>query len=499
MHVQGEGTPEGEKNVTRALELYDEASLLGSVKALNGLGYIYFYGHEPVLPKNETKAFHYFLAASEYGQEGDSFTNAAYMLAHGIGVDKDKPRAARLYDESARRFGSFAAIHALSTIHLEAAGVARSPLQSLFFLTAANGVGPWAAWLRRGLDGYLQGARRQTAVAAAAESLALAGAGGGVDGVARTAAFRRALACYLFAAEFGFEVASSNAAFILRRKSKVLALLPGPDQLQHQHQHQQQQHLPLPSFQTVLQLRQLSLAAHSSRTDAYVAIGNVFFELAKAMKKAQAAKEQRADAAQRRTVKDVLGALQRRLAAVLPGALAGVSTTHAAAPVQPVVAVCTTKADASDAGSDNADDHDHNDAHGRNDAHGGNGSDDVAISAALGGRCAAVPTQECIRRCAAASVWWYSKASAAGDPLGSMYTGMMTQLGIGVPHASSWRAERYYRAALQQDAAGIPLQPQLKSLTKLLLAFTATTRDGHYLAWLTQPVEYFIQYIYRMP
>jgi TPR repeat protein len=49
MH-QGEGT---EKNVTKAVDLYEEAAALGSVKALNGLGYIYFYGQ--ALPKNEVR------------------------------------------------------------------------------------------------------------------------------------------------------------------------------------------------------------------------------------------------------------------------------------------------------------------------------------------------------------------------------------------------------------------------------------------------------------
>lgn len=81
MHLKGEGV--AEKNISKAVDLYGEAAALGSVKALNGLGYIYFYGE--ALPKNETKAFHYFLAASDAGLDGDSFTNAAHCLANGIG------------------------------------------------------------------------------------------------------------------------------------------------------------------------------------------------------------------------------------------------------------------------------------------------------------------------------------------------------------------------------------------------------------------------------
>ena len=49
MYLKGEGG-EG-KNVTKAIELYEKAAAMGAVRALNGLGYIYFYGQE--VPKNE--------------------------------------------------------------------------------------------------------------------------------------------------------------------------------------------------------------------------------------------------------------------------------------------------------------------------------------------------------------------------------------------------------------------------------------------------------------
>jgi len=45
----GEGTVDGKANVTEALELYEEAAEKGSVTALNGLGYAYFFGQ--VSPK----------------------------------------------------------------------------------------------------------------------------------------------------------------------------------------------------------------------------------------------------------------------------------------------------------------------------------------------------------------------------------------------------------------------------------------------------------------
>ena len=42
MFLKGEGM--AERNTSRALELYTRAADMGSVKALNGLGFIYFYG-----------------------------------------------------------------------------------------------------------------------------------------------------------------------------------------------------------------------------------------------------------------------------------------------------------------------------------------------------------------------------------------------------------------------------------------------------------------------
>lgn len=48
MALKGEGGP---RNVSTAIELYERAAKDGAVRALNGLGYMYFFGHD--LPKNE--------------------------------------------------------------------------------------------------------------------------------------------------------------------------------------------------------------------------------------------------------------------------------------------------------------------------------------------------------------------------------------------------------------------------------------------------------------
>jgi TPR repeat protein len=38
------------------------------------------------VPKNETKAFYYFLAAAEMGNDGDSLFNAGHCLQHGTNL-----------------------------------------------------------------------------------------------------------------------------------------------------------------------------------------------------------------------------------------------------------------------------------------------------------------------------------------------------------------------------------------------------------------------------
>lgn len=76
MYVKGEGT---EKNVSQAVSLYETAASLGSVRALNGLGFFYFFGDGDT-PANHTKALNSFLTATEQ-QDGDSdsWFNAGYL------------------------------------------------------------------------------------------------------------------------------------------------------------------------------------------------------------------------------------------------------------------------------------------------------------------------------------------------------------------------------------------------------------------------------------
>ena len=92
------------------------------MRALNGLGYIYFYG-QGGLEKNSTKAFQYFLQAALTESDGDSLFNAAVCLHNGLGTQRDLPRAKAFYQIAAERFGHFGSVKALGTMLLEVRGL----------------------------------------------------------------------------------------------------------------------------------------------------------------------------------------------------------------------------------------------------------------------------------------------------------------------------------------------------------------------------------------
>ena len=81
----------------------------------------------------------------------------------------------------------------MSRLSLSGVGVPRSPHTAMMYLTATIGIGPWSQWLRRGLDYYLSQSH-----------------------------YHLSLNCYLYAAELGYEVAQSNAGFVLRRRLSAL-------------------------------------------------------------------------------------------------------------------------------------------------------------------------------------------------------------------------------------------------------------------------------------
>lgn len=147
MLLRGEG---GSANHSAAVLYYEKAANAGSLQALNGLGYEYFYGHAQ--PKNLTRAFKYFQrAALSLNPDGDSLYNCAHCLARGLGTNRNETAAAILYERAANQ-GHFDAAYELAA----AAYASRKPQRALDYYTACAKAGWLAHDLRSGFDAYLR-------------------------------------------------------------------------------------------------------------------------------------------------------------------------------------------------------------------------------------------------------------------------------------------------------------------------------------------------------
>jgi TPR repeat protein len=255
----------------------------------------------------------------------------------------------------------------------------------------------------------------------------------------------RSLVCYLHAAEMGYEVSQSNAAFIIRRKVKGVVSIPDITIYQ-----------PLGRGQVVprevyvrryLEARELAMSAFHGNRESSVNIGNLLFEEAS------------------KAVATVSGRMR---------------TSKQPATFQTLVNQFFSTS-------------------------GGRG--------ATGDRRGRV--QDVSYGDTSAAVWWYSKASAAGSAMGSMYVGTMHHFGTGVPK-NPHRAIRYYDEALRLHSSGADqLQPSILSVTQMLRwlaatsigASTSSAPTSNYIQWpfsassIARPfastVEWAVYYIWR--
>jgi len=91
--LKGEGV---DKNLTQAMELYEEAAEKGIADAYNGLGFAAFYGSEGEFEANKTLALTHFRKAAALGSP-DGMVNAGLMFRGGIGVEGNKPNTSLAY------------------------------------------------------------------------------------------------------------------------------------------------------------------------------------------------------------------------------------------------------------------------------------------------------------------------------------------------------------------------------------------------------------------
>ena len=140
----------------------------------------------------------------------------------------------------------------------------RSAETALMYLNAAKSIGPWASWLRRGFDLFLAAANRIY---------------GDMDDV-----YLRSLFCYLYAGELGYEVAQSNAAYILRaRLPHLVPPVSMGSPLAKDGMLDKSFAIPSFSYSSIdslskLQLRQYTLSGMlHGHAESYFHLGNCFF------------------------------------------------------------------------------------------------------------------------------------------------------------------------------------------------------------------------------
>ncbi|XP_058079799.1 ERAD-associated E3 ubiquitin-protein ligase component HRD3A isoform X2 [Magnolia sinica] len=179
IYARGAGV---ERNYTKALEWLTLASKQQHFSAYNGMGYLYVKGYG-VDKKNFTKAKEYFEKAAENDEPGGHY-NLGVLYLKGIGVKKDVKTACRHFITAANA-GQPKAFYQLAKMFQTGIALKKN-LQmatALYKLVAERG--PWSSLSRWALESYLKGD------------------------------VGRAFLLYSRLAELGYEVAQSNAAWIL--------------------------------------------------------------------------------------------------------------------------------------------------------------------------------------------------------------------------------------------------------------------------------------------
>ncbi|KAM9294687.1 protein sel-1 homolog 1 [Gastrophryne carolinensis] len=164
-----------------ALQYFKKAADMGNPVGQSGLGMAYLYGRG--VPVNYELALKYFQKAAEQGWV-DGQLQLGSMYYNGVGVKKDYKQALK-YFNLASQGGHILAFYNLAQMHATGTGVLRSCQTAVELFKNVCERGRWSERLMTAYNGYK-------------------------NGNANTAVVQ-----YLLLAEQGYEVAQSNAAFIL--------------------------------------------------------------------------------------------------------------------------------------------------------------------------------------------------------------------------------------------------------------------------------------------
>ncbi|XP_059454556.1 ERAD-associated E3 ubiquitin-protein ligase component HRD3A [Corylus avellana] len=179
IYARGAGV---ERNYTKALEWLTLASKQLLFSAYNGMGYLYVKGYG-VDKKNYTKAKEYFEKAATNEDAGGRY-NLGVMYLKGIGVKRDVKLACNYFILAANA-GQPKAFYQLAKMFHTGVGLKKNlPMATALYKLVAER-GPWSSLSRWALESYLKGD------------------------------VGKAFLLYARMAELGYEVAQSNAAWIL--------------------------------------------------------------------------------------------------------------------------------------------------------------------------------------------------------------------------------------------------------------------------------------------
>ncbi|KAL1216861.1 ERAD-associated E3 ubiquitin-protein ligase component HRD3A [Cardamine amara subsp. amara] len=179
IYARGAGV---ERNYDKALECLTLAAEQGLFSAFNGLGYLYVKGYG-VDKKNYTKAREYFEKAADNGDPSGHY-NLGVLYLKGIGVKKDMKHATQYFFVAANA-GQPKAFYQLAKMFHSGVGLKKNLEMATSFYKLVAERGPWSSLSRWALEAYLKGD------------------------------VGKAFMLYSRMSELGYEVAQSNAAWIL--------------------------------------------------------------------------------------------------------------------------------------------------------------------------------------------------------------------------------------------------------------------------------------------
>ncbi|RLW10403.1 hypothetical protein DV515_00002049 [Chloebia gouldiae] len=176
-----------------ALQYFKKAADMGNPVGQSGLGMAYLYGRG--VPVNYELALKYFQKAAEQGWV-DGQLQLGSMYYNGIGVKKDYKQALK-YFNLASQGGHILAFYNLAQMHATGTGVMRSCHTAVELFKNVCERGRWSERLMTAYNSYKDGDSNSAVVQ------------------------------YLLLAEQGYEVAQSNAAFILDQRYTVARIKLG--------------------------------------------------------------------------------------------------------------------------------------------------------------------------------------------------------------------------------------------------------------------------------